>query len=188
MSKTSGKVIYELTDDLPAGFTKLAYVTLKNQLIDTGEKTNKTTVIEAKMNPTTTTATYLWYSDSSSSGSTNTTAYCSSAGNWRFGSRVFGIGNATYTGAMHEFKQSEEGVWIDGSKINSYASVSSFTSSANLRFGSSANTNNRFTWFRHTRDGAVLTWHVACKRDSDNAVGFYDLVSDTFTEGGSAPA
>ena len=187
MSKTSGKVLYNLTDDLPSGFTKLSYVSLKNSLIDTGAKTNKTTVIEAKMMPTTTTSTYLWYSDSSSSGSSNTTAYCSSSGNWRFGSRVFGIGNANYVGAMHEFKQSEEGVWIDGSKINSYATVSSFTSSANLRFGSSANTANRFVWFKHTRDGALLTWHRACRRDSDNAVGFYELVSDTFIEGGTAP-
>lgn len=189
LSKTSGNVIYELTDDLPAGYTKLEYVQLTNTYIYTGFKTKETSVIEAKVYPQSSTSSYLWVADSSSSGSTNTTAYFSSSGNWRFGNRTINIANTSYVGAWHECKQSQDGVWIDGTKINSYSSIWSFTSTNSIRFGSSAaGATNNWAWFKHTRDGKLVSWHIACKRDSDNVAGFYDLVNDIFYEGGSAPA
>ena len=171
---------------LPPEYEELQYVTLRNTNIYTGEKTNKTTEIEAYVNPTATTATYLWYSDSSSSGSSNTTAYFSSSGNWRFGNRTISIANASYAGAFHTFKQDSSGVTIDGESKGTYASMSSFTSSTELKFGSSANTDNRWKYFKHAKNGELVSFYKACKRLSDNVAGFYDLIKEEFKPGGTA--
>lgn len=173
----------------PADYVLLQYVSLKNQLIDTGEKSTNNSEIEAGIRVTSASsaATYLWYSDSSSSGSTNTTAYCSSTGNWRFGNRTFSIQNATYIGDMHTFIQNKEGVWIDGTKINSYSSVPTFTSSANLRFGaSSANGKMDVSFFKHSKSGALVSHYIPVRRISDATAGFWDLIKEEFTAGGTA--
>lgn len=173
----------------PAEYELLQYVTLKNKLIDTEEKSTDGSEIEAAIRVTSASsvATYLWYSDSNSSGSSNTTAYCSSAGNWRFGNRTFSIGNATYIGDMHIFIQNKSGVWIDGTKINSYSSVSTFTSSANLRFGSST-TNGQMdvSYFKHSKGGTLVSLYIPVRRRSDSVAGFWDLVKEEFTTGGTA--
>ena len=140
---------------LPDGYTRLPYVQLSS-LIDTGQKTTRDTIIEARVYPVNTTAAYLWYSDSSSSGSTNTTAYFSSSGNWRFGNRTGSIANANHAGKWNEFKQSREGVWCNGTQLLTYSSMSAFTSSANLRFGASSTNANPSGVQGICPDG----WHV----------------------------
>lgn len=177
-----GKVLCKMDDTLPSGYTSIQAVSL-NSLFDTGVKTKDTSVIEARVNVGSTTATYLWRSDSNTSGRTNTTAYSSSGGNWRFGNQTFTISNSTFARAFHDFKQDRSGVWRDGTKVNSYGTVPAFTSSANLQFGSStASVSNAFSYFKHTIDGVVISWYIACRRDSDNAEGFYDIVKDIFIE------
>ena len=173
----------------PADYVLLQYVSLKNQLIDTEEKSTNNSEIEAGIRVTSASsvATYLWYSDSNSSGSTNTTAYCSGAGNWRFGNRTFSIPNATYVGNMHTFIQNENGVWIDDDKINSYSSVPTFTSSANLQFGSSsANGKMDVSFFKHSKSGVLVSHYIPVRRISDNTAGFWDLIKEEFTAGGTA--
>lgn len=182
------KALYNEDRLPPAGYTPLEYVTLKNKLIDTGEKTTRGTQIDAKIHVTSATsvATYLWYSDSNSSGTSNTTAYCSSAGNWRFNGETFSIANASYVGAAHVFKQNKSGVWIDGTSKGTYSSPSSFTSTANLRFGSSsANGQMRVYYFQHTKDGVLVSDFIPCKNAS-NVAGFFDLVKEEFVAGGTA--
>lgn len=173
---------------LPSGFTRLAYVTLNAEYFNTGIKTNKTSIVEGRARPMATTSTYLWLSDSGSSLTTNTTAYFSSSGNWRFGNRYVSIANTNYTSDFHIFHQSQSGVTWDGVNKGTYASISTFTSTNNLRFGSSASTDVRWDWFKHTKDGELVTWVVACKRDADDVAGFYDLVTNEFTAAGEAPA
>lgn len=184
----NGKAFYTQDRMPPEGYTLLQYVTLKNELIDTGEKTTRETQIDAKIHVTSATsvATYLWYSDSNSSGTTNTTAYCSSSGNWRFNGKSFSIANANYVGAAHVFKQNKSGVWIDGTSKGTYSSPSTFTSSANLRFGSSsANGQMNVYYFKHTKDGVVVSDYIPVKNAS-NVAGFYDLAKEEFIAGGTA--
>lgn len=184
----NGKAMYVQDNLPPSGYTLLQYVTLKNKLIDTGEKTTLGTQIDAKIHVTSATsvATYLWYSDSNSSGTSNTTAYCSSSGNWRFNGKALSVANVTYVGAAHVFKQNKEGMWLDGTKKGTYSSPSSFTSSANLRFGSSsANGEMRVYYFIHTKDGVEVSHYIPCKNAS-NVAGFFDLVKEEFTAGGTA--
>ena len=182
----SSKLLGTQDWQLPPEYVELQYVTMNSQYIDTGEKTNQSTVIEARVKPTTTTSTYLWLSDSSSSGTKNTTAYFSSSGYWRFGSRYVSVANASYYGTFRDYKQSVEGVWIDGVRRGTYSTVSSFTSNNNLRFGSSAATDNQWVSFKHTKGGELVSYYKACKRASDNVAGFYDLIKEEFIEGGTA--
>lgn len=184
--------VYPVYDDiargfptaLPSGYTPLQYVTLKNTYIDTGEKTTQESVIDAKVYISSTTATYFWLSDSNSSGASNTTAYYSSAGNWRFGGKVFSIANSTIRGEVHRFRQSKGGVWKDGELVNSYSDVSSFTSSANLRFGSSASVDVRHYYFRHIKDGVTVSYFQPCLYG--DVAGFYDHIKGEFKAGGVA--
>lgn len=181
----NSKALYIEDGNLPSGYTKLQYVTLNQATIDTGEKTKQTTVIESKVYTNSSTATYFWLSDSSSSGTTNTTAYYSSSGNWRFDGKTQTIASATIKGGVHEFIQNKDGVWMDGTKVVTYSSVSTFTSSANLKFGASANNNVRHYYFRHYKDGVLVSNYIPCT-NPDNVAGFYDLVKEEFKEGGTA--
>lgn len=173
---------------LPPEYQELQYVSVTSGYIDTGEKTTKASVVEGYVNAVYATSTYLWVSDTSSSGSSNTTAYFSTSGYWRFGSRYITIYNNNYYGSFHTYKQSSSGVWVDGSSSGSYSTMSAFTSTANLRFGAStaSNIENRWKWFKHTKGDDLVSYYKACKRVSDNAAGFYDLITETFTEAGTA--
>lgn len=171
---------------LPEGYTELQYVTMTSY-IDTGYKTKNTSRIEGKIYCNQSSSAYLWRSDSSSSGSTNTTAYYSSSGNWRFGNRTFAIAaHSVLMGDVHEVVQDSSGVTIDGTSAGTYSSVGTFTSSANLQFGSSSSSVSiRHYYFRHYIDGEIVTDMIPVKNAS-NVAGFWDFVSGAFFAGGTA--
>lgn len=172
---------------LPSAYKALEYVTMTS-LIDTNQKTTNKSRIEGKIYCTQEAASYLWYSDSSSSGTSNTTAYYSTSGNWRFGNRTFSI--AAYTKLRNkvvEITQDASGVTIDGVTEGTYASISTFTSSANLRFGSSSSSVSiRHYYFRHYINDVAVSWMIPAKRISDGVAGFYDFIAGAFFAGGTA--
>ena len=183
---SNGKVLYKEDETLPQGYTKLQYVTLSNFRVDTGEKTTEESVVETKIYISSTTATYLWYSDSNSSGTTNTTAYSSSGGgNWRFDGATVSIVSSVFRGDVHVIKQNNSGVFMDGTSIGTYSNVGTFTSSSNLLFGPSASVSVNYYYFKHVKDGEVVSYYIPCL-NPDNTAGFYDLVKETFTAGGTA--
>ncbi len=174
---------------LPSGYTQTEYTEFANAVfVSTGIKTTNQSRIEAGVLAMDTNNGYLWRSDGSSGVSTNTAAYQSSSGTWRFGSKAVNILGSLLRGSnFHDVIQKSDGIWIDNEKKGSYSGVSAFTSSNNLSFGTTTeNGVRRFTYFRHIKNGVTVSDYRSCKRDSDGQGGMFDLVTRTFLAGTTA--
>lgn len=182
----NGSVLVLKDDTLPPAYKQVEYIILNGQQVNTNWKTKESSRIECKMYHNTTTPCYFWRSTSSSSANNNTTAYNSSAGNWRFGNKTIVVSYSNTKGAIHEFIQDGSGIYIDGASIGSYDSIPSFTSTENLKFGPSQSVSVHFYYFKHVRDGLIISNYIPCKRIADNVAGFYDLANEYFVEIGTA--
>lgn len=179
----NGEIKLRNTSGLPLGYRRCDYIK-SNDKIDLGIHTNQDTIILCYYNRTgTSTAQYLYLSDSNSSGSTNTTAYVSgSNGNWRFDGRAQSINTPT---GKHRSEQRKTGVWIDNSREAIYSDVSNFTSTNTLSAFSSISSDG-VLWIDRIQvrdyNGQIGVYDydwVACQR-YDGAYGFYDIKNDTF--------
>ena len=167
---------------LPLGYQRLRYMYADN-IIDLGVKTTDDSDLEALwFSRSSTGSGYVYYSDSGSALTTNTTSYVSNSGNWRFGSKTISIeqppANANITSI-----QNKEGVWWNGTKKGSYSNVGTFESENNLKLfmsSSSPKVGMSYLKMRSYASGELLHYWIACRRESDNKLGVYDLVGNTF--------
>jgi len=170
-------------NNLPDGYQEVEWIKAVG-IINLGIKTNNNMQFEAKYLRTNTNTQYVYYSDTGSSSSTNTTAYASGNGVWRFGSKATAIPQSVNT--IYETIQNKNGVWVNGEKIGSYTSVPTFTSSNNLRtFGtiSGGSTPSVQLYYLKTKDYGANTYShiwIPCKRTLDNLYGLYDIVGNEF--------
>ena len=180
LSCNNGTIKARMTSGLPLGYYRVEYIT-STKSIDLGIKTTQNTVLESRFYKASTDAQYLYYSDSQSSGTSNTTAYLASvSGNWRFGNRTLSI--SVSANVWHTSKQNKDGVYIDGANVDSYSTVNDFRSSNNLAaFGAASNAPVRVDYIKE-RDYNSTTYNhrwVACKR-YDGVYGLYDMEGNTF--------
>lgn len=167
-------------NNLPDGYTEVEWIK-SNKDIDLGIKTNNNIQIEAKFLRTTTSTQFVYHSDSGSSLSTNTTAYASGNGIWRFGSKATSIQQSV--DVIFETIQNKDGVWFNGEKVGNYTSVSTFTSSTNLcALGSASNPSNQLYYLKVKEYGSNTYDYILipCKRNLDNVYGLYDVIGNEF--------
>lgn len=163
---------------LPLGYKLVDYIKA-NSLIELDKPTNDTMEFVAKFYREGTNAQYLYQSDTSSNGTTNTTSYISSGGNWRFGRRTISVN--VYTEVMITSVQNADGVWLNGEQVGTYETMLAFNSINNLRlFGTQSSPSLRLYWLKVYQNGALFYDLLPCQRESDSAYGVYDLVSGQF--------
>lgn len=163
---------------LPLGYKLVDYIKSNNN-IELDKPTNNTMELVAKFYREGTNPQYLYQSDTSSGGSTNTTSYISAGGNWRFGNRAVSI--SIDAGIMITSVQNAIGVWLNGEQAGTYESITAFTSTNNLKlFGTQSSPTLRLYGLKVYQNGAPFYDIVPCQRESDSAYGVYDLVSGQF--------
>lgn len=163
---------------LPLGYKLVDYIKA-TAMIELDKPTNDTMELVARFYREGTNAQYVYQSDTTSSGTTNTTSYISSGGNWRFGRRTASI--SVDAGTMITSVQNASGVWLNGEQVGTYEDMMAFTSTNNLRlFGTQATPQLRLYWLKVYQNGAPFYDLVPCQRESDSAYGVYDLVSGQF--------
>lgn len=168
----SGAVRYAIDGGIR--YQRREYLISTKGITITGTKLNKESEIRARVyRPSGAVAQYIYQADSGSALSTNFTAYTSSGGSatgyWRFGNTYAAL--AVGTGAWHETKQNKSGIWIDGNKVATYATVSAFTTNNSLTIhGTAGSANMRIAWLERYESGvyAASYWPV------------YDLVDEVF--------
>lgn len=179
----NGTIKVRRQSGLPLDYQKITFVR-PDESIDLGIKTTNNTQITTIFYREASIAQYLYFSDSNSSGTTNTTAYLSSGGNWRFGGKTASINTNTIT--PYESIQNKDGVWLNGEKKATYTGVDSFTSTNNLKTGlapSSATEGNiRYYSMLVEESGVTVLNLIPVRRLSDDKVGFYNLVNGDFFE------
>ena len=150
-----------------------------NNKIDLGFKTKNTMEFEAKFYRGDSTAQYLYLSDSGSALTTNTTAYLSSGGNWRFGNKAIALNPAT--GSAIVSIQNSTGVKFNGTSQGTYSSPGTFTSTANLGAFSSVTTSTLRIYYLKVKDNGNLIFDgIPAREVATNKLGFYDSVSGEF--------
>jgi len=174
---------------VPSGYTQVEYIQSSGtQYIDTGHKATNKTQVEAKLY-TTETGNKNWFGGSASlpsyfifdSFSSNQIEYrYDNMNNWstltiqnnvvnrdfivKFGNGILDIDNVNYA----------------------QLSTDTFQDTLNLclfvRNGGSSYISGRIYYFKIYEDNTLVRDFIPCKRNNDNAVGLYDLVSNTFYE------
>lgn len=164
---------------LPLGYQMVEWLKSAGAIPITDFKTKSTQEIETVFYRERSGASYLYSSDTATSGTTNTTAYLTSgAGNWRWDGKSYSIGVST--GIKFTSIQNKDGVWLNGTKTGWYSDAGEFVSTNDLRLSSSENTTVRI-YSMTIREGETVTLDlVPVQRLSDSAYGFYDKVSGNF--------
>lgn len=177
----NGKFETVRASGLPVRYQRVEYL-ISTKSISLGIKTKSTFELEAGVyRPTGAQAQYIYVSDSNSSGTTNTTAYTSTGdggANWRWDGKTTSIN--VPTGDVTT-KQNSSGVWINGSKVATYSSPSTFESSSNLCIhGTQSNADMRIKWLT-AKDGDTLVRDMIPVHDLvDDVGGWYDRVNGVF--------
>ena len=182
----NGTIKVRRQSGLPLDYQKITFVR-PDESINLGIKTTDNTQITTEFYREANIAQYLYFSDSGSSLTTNTTAYTTSGnGNWRFGNRAVSIPTPVTTKTI--YVQNKNGV----RKISptedflGYSSVNSFTSATNLKTGASPSGetegNIRYYSILVEESGVAVLNLIPVRRLSDDKVGFYNLVNGDFFE------
>lgn len=163
---------------LPNEYQLLEYLGA-NDTISLGFPTTNNSKIECSWTKGANNTEFVYQSDSGSSLTTNTTAYSSAAGNWRFGNRTASINTSALTDYLTV--QDNTGVSVNG-VLTAYSTVNTFTSSTNLKLFQSSSQKETILikYLKHYTSG-VLDFHIfPCKRIADDTYGFYDVVGGNF--------
>ena len=165
--------IYLGSDIIYPNYIYVNSITL-SEYLDTGITVGSNTEIQSRFYRKNDTSTYLYLSDSSSSGSTNLTAYLATGGNWRFGNKTISI--VTPTETWINSKQNRTGVWFGDTSQGSYSSITSFTSTNKLRIGA-VNTGIKYIKVYRYSTGELVADFRAIKQLSTGYFGLVDVVS-----------
>lgn len=163
---------------VPEWYTQLTYLGADWQ-INLWFRTTNNSRIETSWTKNKNANKFLYQSDSGSTLTTNTTAYSTTwNANWRFGNRYISID----TSALKDYLtiQDSSGVTVNGTTY-AYSTVNTFSSTNYFRILYTWDEDIiRIKYLKHYSSD-VLTLHIVpAMRNSDNAYGFYDVVSDTF--------
>lgn len=163
---------------LPLDYQMVEWLKPSNAINITGFKTKSTQEITTVFYRESLAATYLYWSDTASSGTTNTTAYLTSSGNWRWDGKTYAI--SVSSGITITSVQNKNGVWLNGTKYGYYTDAEEFISTNDLSLTSYTNTSVRI-YSMTIREGETITLDlVPVQRIPDSAYGFYDKVSGNF--------
>ena len=182
----NGTIKVRRQSGLPLDYQKITFVR-PDESIDLGIKTTDNTQITTEFYREENIAQYLYFSDSGSTLTTNTTAYTSTGNaNWRFGNRTANVTTPVTTKTT--YVQNKNGVSRTSPTEDSwgYTSVNSFTSTNNLKTGASPSTstegNIRYYSILVEESGVAVLDLIPVRRLSDDKVGFYNLVNGDFFE------
>ena len=175
------KKIYLGRNLIYPGYTNAEWITLSANL-DTGIRVGSNTEIECRFSRDNT-SSYLYRSDSSSSGSTNLTAYlatsngAASNGNWRFGAER--IAFITPVNTWITSKQNRHEVLFDGTRKGSYENVTTFTSTNNLII-TPTHTKLKYIKVYNYATSELIADFIAVKEISSGHFGLFDKISGVF--------
>lgn len=150
----------------------------------TGFKTNDNMEITCEFYQEDAFAQFLYASDSSRTGTTNTAALLGATdGPFRFGDKSYTFITPSRA-TKHTTIQNKEGVWLDGEKVGSYTDVNSFTSSADLkllaRYSTTTNLVIRMYSLKVEEGNATVLDLTPVKNIKTNQLGLYDKVGKKF--------
>ena len=178
----SGNVFH--IKDCAQRYQRVEYLISTKGITITGTKLNRESEIRARVyRPSSAAAQYIYQADSGSSLTTNFTAYTSSGGSatgyWRFGNTYASL--AVSTGTWHETKQNKSGIWIDGSKVATYSSVNSFTTTNSLTIhGTAASANMRIAWLERYENGVYAASYYPVHDLENDKYGYWDSSDGSF--------
>lgn len=171
------KKIYLGSNMIYPDYIYVSSITL-SEVLNTGITVGSNTEIQAYFfKKTGAASSYLYYSDSSSSLSTNLTSWLASGGNWRFGNRTISI--TTSSGVWINSKQNRYGVWFGDTSQGSYSTVSNFTSTNKLSIGALGTGIRYIKVYRYSTRELVADFR-AIKQISTGYFGLLDVISNTF--------
>lgn len=175
----NGAIKVRRQSGMPLAYQMVEWLKSTGTIPITGFKTKSTQEIATVFYRERSGASYLYSSDTNTSGTTNTTAYLTSgAGNWRWDGKSYSV--SVSAGIKITSIQNKDGVWLNGTKYGSYTDAGEFISTNDLRLSSSENTTVRI-YSMTIREGETVTLDlVPVQRISDSAYGFYDKVSGEF--------
>lgn len=162
---------------LPLAYQMVEWLIPTGSITITGFKTKSTQEITTVFYRERSGTSYLYSSDTSASGTTNTTAYLTTSGNWRWDGKA--LATSVEIGTKVTSVQSADGLYIDGTKIGSYDG-GDFVSVNDLSLSSVSNTSIRIYSMTFREGGTVTLDLMPVQRLSDNVYGFYDKVSGNF--------
>ena len=170
------KKIYLGRNLIYPGYMNAEWITLSANL-NTGITVGSDTEIECRFSRDST-SSYLYRSDSNSSGSTNLTAYLSASGsNWRFGAKYISI--TTPVNTWITSKQNSAGVWFDGTIKGRYSDVTTFTSTNKLIIGPKY-TKLKYIKVYNYATSELIADFIAVKEISSGHFGLLDKISGVF--------
>lgn len=175
----NGFLRFRKQSGLPVGYSLLVGLQI-NTALDIGYTPKNTTKIYTKWARTRDgVAQYVYRSDSSSSGTTNCTAYfgTSGSGNWRFGADSNLI-SAPASGTVVESVQDSTGVDINGD-FYAYTTAGTFTSTQTLKVGES---NGAVEFYRITiyENNVMVRDLLPVQKTSDSTYGLFDIVNNVY--------
>lgn len=166
---------------LPLRYRRVSWLRSTKGITITGFKTKDTQNIKAKWMKVLNYSQYLYFSDTTSSGTTNTTAYlvAGATGMWRFDGAAKGI--AFSNNVLYETVQNKNGVRANDEQVAEYKNVSSFTSSNDLTIFSNASFGSICLYSLQNEENGIKTLDIIPVQDViDNTYGVYDLVNGIF--------
>lgn len=164
---------------LPLDYQQIEWLK-STQMIELDKPTKDTYELQSSIYREDLTTQYIYQSDTTSSGTTNTTAYLSATvGNWRFDGQT----KTVYVPELEQVitKQNKNGIWLNDTQIDTYTNVNSFTSTNNLRlFGTQSTPTTRLHWFKMLENETLVYDIIPVRKISTNELGVYDKVSGQF--------
>ena len=164
---------------LPLDYQQIEWLK-STQAIELDKPTKDTYELQACFYRESLTAQYVYQSDTTSGGTTNTTAYLSAiTGNWRFDGQTTVV-------AVSELEQvittqNKDGVWLNDTQVGTYTNVNAFTSTSNLKlFGAQVSPKMRLYWFKMLENETPVYDIIPVRKMSTNELGVYDKVSGQF--------
>ena len=175
----NGAIKLRRPSGMPIAYQMVEWLKSTGTIVITGFKTKSTQEIETVFYRERSGASYLYSSDTATSGTTNTTAYLTSgAGNWRWDGKSYAVNVSA--GIKITSIHNKDGVWLNDTKYGFYTDAGEFISTNDLRLSSGENTTVRI-YSMTIREGEAVTLDlVPVQRVTDNAYGFYDKVSGNF--------
>lgn len=124
--------------DLPTGYRRVSYIQFNDaQIVDTGIIGNQDTKIKALFTRESSNEMYL-YGCASTGNTASITAYLSSNGSWRFGSKAVGRSLTVSKELIHTSIHSKTGV-VAISPTNTYSDVADFETVGSILIGAGRN-------------------------------------------------
>lgn len=169
------------------GYTRIGYVQFTgDQIVDTGIVCNQDTKIRVIFTRTSSTAQYM-YGVVNSGNTASVTAYLSSGGAWRFGSKSISRSLLANAELVHCAIVDSSGI-ISGGGTSSFSGTTDFGTIGTLLIGScrsasggigSAQYAGRIYEFEMWQGGTQVL-HLIPVISPDGEYGFWDKVSETF--------